>query len=303
MYTFGEHVKELRNDFPEVSPNDADAITWQAVKDVFSDAQWSFAIGQGVIRTEASYSTGTILLTENSTAVVLTGGTWVTSWSTAPSSRRIIAGGFAEDYGITITGASTGTLDASWPHATDTAATYQMFREVYVLPSDCDESQVIIVLDPAQGGTIRVKDFGVFMRRKIEDGFAGPGTSEIATPVTMTTTGIPQLRFHPAPSTVETYQVAYFRKPTRPTGPSSLIAPAFPERYEDIISKRALWNAAVHPRYRRDDWQMYHDAYWDRYFEALSSFDGGPVMRRIIAGTSVNSVRDPDEFTNFRVRM
>ena len=303
MFTFGDHVRELRNLYPEMSPNDSDSIVWQAVKDVFSDAQWSFAIGQGWIQTEAMYETGTVLLTNASTAVVLTGGAWVVSWSTAPSSRRIIGEGFSEDYGITITGVTTGTLDAPWPHATDATATYQMFRETYVLPSDCDESQLIVVLDPAQGGTIHVKDFGVFMRRKVEDGFTGPGVPEIAAHVGMTSTGLPQLRFHPAPSTVETYPVFYYRKPTRPTGPTSLISPAFPERYEDLIWRRAQWQAAVHPRYRREDWFDLQQTYWDRQFEALSSFDGGPVMKRMIMGTQVHPSRDPDDFTNLRVRM
>ena len=302
-FTFGDHVKELRNNFPEVSPNDADAIVWQAIKDVFSDAQWSIAIGQSMLQTEAMYDTGTILLTNGSTSVVLTGGTWVTSWSTAPSSRRIIAGGFSEDYGITITSGTTGTLSSPWPHDTDPDGTYQMFRETYVLPSDCDESQLIAVLDTARTSSIRVKDFGYFTRRKVEDGFTGPGQPEIATAVTMTTAGLAQLRFHPAPSEVEVYPIYYFRKPTRPTGPSSLILPAFPERYEDLIWRRALWNAAVHSRYKREDWMDYQQQYWDRHFEALSNLDGGPVITRIIAGTEVRSRMDVDEYTNFRVRM
>lgn len=294
MFSFGDHCDEFTDRFPRIPPLEAEAFVWQAIKDLFNEHPWIFALKTGYVTTEALYATGTVALTQNSTAVTLTGGTWVTSWTTAPSTRRFVGPGRSESYGITISTSTTGVLDTPWMGANTTAGTYTLFRDTYALPSDCDFGKVYFLLDTTQGRVLPMKDYGVFMRRKAaENAFAITGTPEIATLASLTATGVPQVQFGPqAPSTAEIYTLIYFQKPTKPTSRSSAVVPAFPEAYEDLIWRRAVWQAAVHPRYRRAEAPLYQQEYYDRLFEAISRFDGQSEIRRIVQGTVPNLPSD-----------
>jgi hypothetical protein len=298
VFTFGDHVAELRDRFPRVPPPEAEAFVWQAVKDVFNDFPWSFAIKEGKLVTEDLYNTGTVELTNGSTAVTLTSGTWDTTWA----SRRFAGEGRSENYGITISTSTTGTLDYAWQGEDDPAATYAIYRDVYALPTDCDYGKAYFVIDPNDNRVIHQKDFGVFTRRKInENAISTTGTPEILTYVGLTAAGVPQVQFGPqAPSDARVYTLLYFQKPTRPTLLTSIIAPAFPESYEDIIWRRAVWQAAVHPRYRQADWQRYFTEYHDRLFEAQSKLNGSNEISRRIPGTNP-ATNDPDSFWAPRV--
>ena len=282
-FSIGDHVAEFRDRFPRVPPIEADAFIWQAVKDVFNDFPWSFAIKQGVLITEDSYTTGTVAVTNGSTAVALTDGTWTAGWE----QRRIAVSGRAENYGITITGAATGTLDTAWQGEDDTDATYTIYRDTYDLPTDCDYGKAYFIVDPNENRCLHMKDYGLFTRRKIaENAISTTGTPEIVTYVGLGSDAVPQIQFGPqAPSESRLYTVLYFAKPTQPVSDASLVSPAFPESYEDLIWRRAIWQASVHPRYRQANWQQYAVEYYDRLFEAQSRLNGKSEITRRIPGT------------------
>lgn len=289
MFTFGDHVRELTSRFPKCPPAEAEAFTWQAIRDLFNDHPWSFALKEGRLLTEAPYSTGTVAVTNGSTAVTLTGGTWLTSWTTAPSSRRFATSSRNEPYNITITSGTTGTLDVAWQGDTNTATTYSLYRDIYAVPADCDFSKAYFIFDPTRNARLAQKDFGVFVREKMGSAAMSiTGTPYWITRVALTATGIPQIQFGPqAPGTAENYVLFYFQMPTKPTSLASGITPGFPQAYEDLIWRRACWQLAAHPRYFSPARESFlRQEFYDRLFEAMSRFDGLNEINRTVPGTS-----------------
>lgn len=97
-----------------------------AYQELASAHDWSWLHHEDTLSLEASYSEGTISVSEGSTAVTLTGGTWNTGWT----NREILIG--TELYSITVATTSTGTLARAAVKAAS-GSTYIMFRRKYSL--------------------------------------------------------------------------------------------------------------------------------------------------------------------------
>lgn len=113
----------------------ADAIIKGAVNDaldmVSCQRLWPHLLRRAYLTLHGNYSTGTITITNGSSNVVLTTGTWP-SW--AANGKILVSGQILDVY--TRTNDSTVTLDAAWGAATITDASYVLYQNEYDLPDD-----------------------------------------------------------------------------------------------------------------------------------------------------------------------
>jgi hypothetical protein len=101
---------------------------------------------QSVIPTVAEYTTGTVAVTLGSENIVGTD----TVWTPAMDGRCIRFGSDAEYYEFHYASATTGTLDRDYENASDAAATYSLWQNIFPLPADCRELLTIRVTDVAR---------------------------------------------------------------------------------------------------------------------------------------------------------
>ena len=82
-----------------------------------------------------TYRTGTVSVTNGSTSISLTGGTWTSSMD---GKKICIDTGRTnyKYYTFTYVSASSGTLDSAYTEDTNTSAKYQIYEDEYNLPSD-----------------------------------------------------------------------------------------------------------------------------------------------------------------------
>lgn len=101
--------------------------------------QWPYLLTLGQINLVAEYSTGTVTLTNASTAAVLSGGTWPT-WA---ASGSIYAGGGWVDVS-TRTDSANLVLANAWGDATITGGSYIIAQHAYTLPTNLQRIDKII---------------------------------------------------------------------------------------------------------------------------------------------------------------
>lgn len=274
---FGEHIGMLISQYPQCESHTAESITWQAIIQVYSEHPWKFCIKEGRIVTEPSYATGTIQVTNGSTAIVLTGGTWDPAWT----NRRINIAGQSETYDMAAILSGSGTLLQPWAGAGNAAATYTMYRDVYSLPADCNMGRDYYILDPNRNRCVRMKDYGVFMERKTGNTFSNSTSEFWCTRVGMTAAGAAQLQFDPPPTDGDVFPVLYFAAPVKPTAYTSPILPLFPAQFEGLIWRKARWLFAEERRKWRER-DQFRAIYYDHFYDAVKILDGGAEIERII---------------------
>lgn len=277
--TFRDHVNQLVERFPSCDDHTARTLTWQAFLLVYSEHPWSFLVKEGVISTEAQYIDGTVLLENESTAVVGSGTVWDATWA----SRRFVGEGQVAEYDITITDATHAVLNRAWLGDDLDAATYRIYRDTYPVPSDCDYGREYFITDPSRNTMVRIKDLGVFLRQKSR-GQNGAGYPIWVTRVGTTAAGVPLLRFGPdAPTTVAGYPIIYFAAPQKPANASLSVTPLIPAPYEDLIWRRARWLYAEERGKNLRERDDLRRIYYERFFDAAKAMDGGVEVERYIA--------------------
>jgi hypothetical protein len=105
--------------------------------------RWNAQRGTGEFFVPTPYSTGTVTLTQGSTAVVGVG----TTWTSAMTGWQLIIAGITPFYTFTYTSATTGTLDRVYGNSDVSGQTYSL-QLVYVTPPS-DFLQFETVVDPA----------------------------------------------------------------------------------------------------------------------------------------------------------
>jgi hypothetical protein len=281
--TYKQDLEEFGAVFPGAGPRERDSELWRAVLDICNENDLLFMIGEARIVTEAPYTTGTLAVTNDSTAVVLTGGAWTTTWS----NRKLKIQGRDEVYNVSAIGtATTCTLAEKWLGATDSGLTYQMFRDVYDLPADCEMSKEVLLYDTVLKDRVEFIDYQDFRREKRELGVI------LGTPCTVTRLGVvsgkAQIEFGPyVPSEARVFQLDYFRSPQKPAAITDPMSPAWPTAFEDVRVKRALANYADKKGHQRRF--EFREKYDRRVWEMVRKFDGGNEMKRRIQGTRVTS--------------
>jgi hypothetical protein len=136
--TFDVLQAYARRQFTDRVGTKADTEIEQSINDALAmiakERRWPWFLTPGAISTKATYSTGTITCTLDSTSVTLSGGTFPT-W--AASGELSVNGQW---YTIsTRNSGTTITLAQAYPHATGTFAAnnWRVYQDAYTLPTDC----------------------------------------------------------------------------------------------------------------------------------------------------------------------
>lgn len=283
--TVAQHIVELTRRFPLCGQGEAEELFFYSFQKLCREHPWPFCIAEDRVVTEEEYSDGTVAVTENGTGVVGTGTTWLTSWTTAPSTRRIIIEGRPESYRVSAVTSGTGlTLRDAWVGETDSELTYRMYRDVYPLPTNCGYGGEYLLIDAENQRMLRLKDYGTLADRGVKN-YGVTSSSTWAARVDLTsaaTGGRPQVQFDPPPSSLQVFPLIYFRSATKPVSVDVYPDPLFASDAEDLIWKRMLLEYAKDPRHKRPDWRDFQNDYDDALMDAKRKFDGGAQLDAVI---------------------
>lgn len=282
--TFGELARKLTAYLPGIDVGEAHRRINQAYVNEAQAHPWAHLIKRWTLQTDASYNTGTLTVTNGSTAVTLADGTWVTSWTTAPSQRRIAIQGRMEPYDITITGANTGTLADPWIGDPSTTAGYVMWRDTYPVPADCGYARTIALYDPLLRnfqGNGRLFNFNQlkFLRDRASQPWLVNYPYEFAMMAqTAETPPRPQFQMWPAPATVRAYHGWYFRRPDFMTADGNY--PDWPAEFQDMLWLSATIDHYETPRFNSPQKYLpqFKVRYADKYREMVKAMDGDSAV-------------------------
>lgn len=280
--TFRQHVARLVKECPGIATGEAEWRLIEAYRSNCSEYPWAHFIKEGTITTEAPYSTGTVAVTNGDTAVTLTDGTWDTTWT----NRKILLEGDEVPYGITIATASTGTLDRDFLGDTLTAGTYEIYREVYSLPSDCDPGRELIILDPEHSAAV---PFVPVLRLQTDkrhlQGQTGTPCYVARWGNTSASPPVAQVIFGPyAPDSEKAYPIFYYKRAAAVSNLDTY--PDWPEPFESIHWKRARRDWALSARGGRGHplYALWNQEYLKVYVNMKAQMDGGVEMRNVVRG-------------------
>lgn len=134
--TFGSIQFELShfakaNDLPSVDLELLKAWINEAYHNILDARQWKGLETRATLQTVSTYRTGTVAATNGSAAIAGTG----TTFTAAMTGRKFRIAGSLEVYTFTYASATGATLDRPFEGATITGASYEIFANVYSLPS------------------------------------------------------------------------------------------------------------------------------------------------------------------------
>lgn len=275
--TYADYMNEVKRHevCRGIAPNELDALTWRGIVDIAAENDLAFLIGEGRINTEASYSTGTVAVTNGGTSLTFTDATLVTTWT----NRRIRIEGRTEPYDVaTIPTTATATLSQAFQGDTDSGLAFEIYRDVYPMPTDCEFSKELLLWDVTNGRRIEFVDYPEF-REKKRASLAATGEPTEAARIGLTAAGVPQIELGPlAPSAARTILIDYYKSPVKPATTATSLSPLWPIAFENAIWERVIWKYAEtrgHPR-RLEAEQKYKRT----IFNLNAKFDGGNEMRR-----------------------
>jgi hypothetical protein len=131
--TYGQLRLRVSQLFPSINPDVLEGWISDCYQDILAELSWSRQTVQGMLLTNAPYTTGTVAVTQGSNAVTGTGTTWIAGMT----GRAFRVTGRDEYYEFTFTGATTATLDRVFEGPTAATAGYSVFQAIYSLPSNC----------------------------------------------------------------------------------------------------------------------------------------------------------------------
>lgn len=188
------------------SGSQADLLAQQGVDDaldmVSQEREWSWYKTHGVVTLQAQVNTGSIALTNGSTTVTLTGGTWPT-WA---ASGELYIGG--QVYEISTRDSATQlTLTAAYPGTTASGVAYVLSQTEYDLPDDCLTIDEVLPDRTWPYGPTPVSVADVAMAKAMHQyGRQFPSMWAIRRDL---------LSVWPAPTTARTVNLLYYRRPAR----------------------------------------------------------------------------------------
>lgn len=130
--TYGQLRMEIAQLAPDKSLDVIEGFLRDRWTEILDRLNWSRLQAQGVLTSPASYTDGTIAVTNGSSAIAGTG----TAWTAAMSSRIIRINGESDYYGFTYDSGTTALLDRAYTGPTASGLTYRIDRNLYTLPID-----------------------------------------------------------------------------------------------------------------------------------------------------------------------
>lgn len=173
---------------------------------------WQREGARGVLTLEAAYATGTVSVTNGSSAITGSG----TGWDSSLDKRVFRVDGSNERYEFTYTGATAGTLDRPFAGVTAAGLAYNLYRTVYSLPSDLLTLTTMALQEPP--GPIDVVD--VAFIDQMDPARQSTGQPRYAAIFMDSQTAPPlhQVEFWPWPDAAFSVDFGYEYEPDAPTG-------------------------------------------------------------------------------------
>lgn len=295
MMTLGQLGARLIREISTIGVNESRQRINDAYIQNSQDAPHAHLLKRFTLQTEPPYNTGTIAILQNTNAAVLTGGAWVVSWGTAPSSRRMEIQGRREPYDVTIFPSTTSaTLADTYPGADLATGAYNLYRDEYPLPADCGYTKVMALYDPSQRSDIRFPtDRGRLLfynqSRFLKERAAQntlTGIPYCFTIMRHTTETPPRVLFRlfPAPSDVRVYHGWYFARP--PIMATDAAYPDWPEEFEDMHWIRACVDHFSSPGHFSTRYRDHFKVLLAEKFRKMKTeMDGQSAMDNDIQGT------------------
>ena len=215
------------------------AIINDIYREIYSMEDWWWLEKFQVIITTNDYNTGTILVTNGSTAATLS-----TASASSLADRVLIIPGEASDSGVVTrisTHAAAGTavtLDANYSGATASAASFNVYQDQYDLASDVGK----VLWLRRFGYQYPLDALGPMEMANLKNYDTTTGKPQLWTVHDFDTTGDPttvkQLWIHPYPDATYRMEVVY--KQTLNTELSGSTRPLIPDDYVDVLTWGAL---------------------------------------------------------------
>jgi hypothetical protein len=225
MSTWGQLRLLLQQSAAEISPDLIDGYLNTRYGDVLDRYPWKGLEVKAVLETTAAYQTGTVSVTQGSTAVEGT-GTVLTAGMTGMKFR---VSSDTAIYAFTWVDATHGTLDRNYEGSTNLTAGFSIFQDEYVLPATT--KTVLSVVSPVMG--VPLEDWTE--RQLLGEGFGYLGqpncpgtvtayavtcdTNEAAPPVNH------QIQFFPPPKLAQGYPLRYQKATAGFSGANTSSAP------------------------------------------------------------------------------
>lgn len=291
--TLGAHAAKLQEEIRTIAPAEAR----QRINDAYiSNCEmqpWQHLLKQFTLQTEAEYNTGTIAITTQTSAVTLTGGAWVVSWGTAPSMRRMEIEGRDELYAVTIFPSTTSaTLADIYIGDTLTAGTYNLFRDVYTLPTDCGYAKLAALYDPSRRSGDNGRLWFYNPHRFIRERQSNPRLTGIPQCFTFVQQSTelpprPQLQVYPAPDEIRSYHGWYFRRPSIMQADSEY--PDWPAEFDDMHWVKGCIDYYSQPMHFSQRFLAHFKGMYAEMFRKMKTeMDGQVAMENQIEGTMAN---------------
>lgn len=128
--TYGELRHGLSKEFPGIDLDLLDGWIQEKHQEILDFVPWRSQEGETVLQVAPSYSTGTVIITQGSSALVGVG----TTWTAAMGGCMLRVNNSREYYFFTFVDPTHGTLDRPFESADVAAVTYRLDRNVFPLP-------------------------------------------------------------------------------------------------------------------------------------------------------------------------
>jgi hypothetical protein len=278
MKTWDQQLAWFRKRHPKIGETEAMARIAEGYRSLNGEYRWPWLIAHTVITTEASFTDGTVSVTNNSVVITPTGA-WDTTWK----HRRIMISGRSEVYGLTYnTGTSQWNLSQAWPGDNGSGLSYTVFRSEYAMPADCDYGRDVIFVDAQnrlQFPMVSAYDLKTAAAYRYGEVSYPEAVARVQLEV-ITGVAYQLVEFFPAPAGVYSFPAYYFKKPAGPTLGSDV--PFWPEDYEDLIGRHAEILLSQDPSHRVVLSPETKQIYMSRLWDLKKRGDGGAEIQRRI---------------------
>lgn len=214
--TFESLWKKLLVYGPETPIPLAQEFIATAYARALTEVNWTGLRGEGEFVIPATYNTGTVQVTQGSTAVVGTGTTWTSSMT----GRQFFVRGVGPFYTFTQTSSTTGTLDRTYGGVTGVTLPYDILQTYLTAPSDFLQFQAVMDRDNnwRLHTNYRQEQIDTWDSKR-----SVAGTPTILAAAPYDASGVPRFEIWPRTSAAKTYSYRYVRKPALLVNPSDTL--------------------------------------------------------------------------------
>lgn len=299
--TFAQARTILQSRIADSSDSTAvDQALNQAQREVARARRWPELMVRAFFNTVAAYTTGTVAVTENSTTVTLTGGTWPTA--VASGTYRFALSVSDPWYGVATRSSNAIILLAqAYVQDTDASTEYIAYKSHYSLASAVDrveelwlheEGHAVPLINAATDAM--VTDFLHYP--------SGPGTPTHFLPIERDSSGNHQVLLGPnTPDDVFRVEYVYRKKTTDDTFTGNLdesrwpviLARAVSILYEPEFYDRHLAAQAEYERLLRQEWQRESETETQVVRVGQARYDYGSQSSYLDSLMGYGKVQDP----------